>query len=157
MTKGVKYTTICQEWKSINPHLLRPWSSCKVWISYADVSKAVWHELYDHPNNSQIESDAFCALGLDVAVEESCVLDVKTGTVLIISSGPVLLFNSSLKARYLFCNWKDRLAFSSSRRSFRENTSSVLLPCISCIAGRSGTGERVCCFRYFRSSWGIFS
>ena len=39
-----------------------------------------------------------------VAVEESCVLDVKTETVLIISSGRVLVFNCSLKARYLFCN-----------------------------------------------------
>ena len=39
-----------------------------------------------------------------VAVEESCVLDVKSGTVLIISSGCVLVFNCSLKARYLFCN-----------------------------------------------------
>ena len=37
-----------------------------------------------------------------VAVEESCVLDVKSGTVL--SSGQVLVFNCSLKARYLFCN-----------------------------------------------------
>ena len=32
-----------------------------------------------------------------------------------------------------------------------------MFPCISCLAGTSGTGERVCCFRYFRSSWGIFS
>ena len=39
-----------------------------------------------------------------VAVEESCVLDVKPGTVLIISSGRVLVSNCSLKARYLFCN-----------------------------------------------------
>ena len=38
-----------------------------------------------------------------VAVEESCVLDVKYGTPLIISSGRVLVFNCSLKARYLFC------------------------------------------------------
>ena len=38
-----------------------------------------------------------------VAVEESCVLD-KSGTVLIISCGRVLVFNGSLKARYLFCN-----------------------------------------------------
>ena len=36
-------------------------------------------------------------------VQESCVLDVKCGTVLIISSGRVLVFNCSLKARYLFC------------------------------------------------------
>ena len=148
----------------INLHLLRPWSTCKVWISYADVSSAVCHELYDHPNNLQIESDAFCASGLVVmgfplweegsgkqdlrvvvgwgffvweiaacvnsgvtlkgfrrvenavvAVEESCVLDVKSGTMLIISSGRVLVFNFSLKARYLFYNWKYRLAFSSSR------------------------------------------
>ena len=39
-----------------------------------------------------------------VAVEESCVLDVKTGTPLIFSSCRVLVFNCSLKARYLFCN-----------------------------------------------------
>ena len=39
-----------------------------------------------------------------VAVEESCVLDVKSGTALIISSGRVLAFNCSLKARYLLCN-----------------------------------------------------
>ena len=39
-----------------------------------------------------------------VAVEESSVLDVKSGTALIISSGGVLGFNCSLKARYLFCN-----------------------------------------------------
>ena len=38
-----------------------------------------------------------------VAVEESCVLDAKYGTVLIISSGRVFVFNCSLKARYLFC------------------------------------------------------
>ena len=37
-----------------------------------------------------------------VAVEESCVLDVKSGTVL--SSGRVLVFDCSLKARYLLCN-----------------------------------------------------
>ena len=36
-----------------------------------------------------------------VAVEESCVLDIKSGTLLIISSGRVLVFNCSLKARYL--------------------------------------------------------
>ena len=29
-------------------------------------SSDVWHELYDHPNNLQIESDAFCASGLVV-------------------------------------------------------------------------------------------
>ena len=39
-----------------------------------------------------------------VAVEESCVLDVKSGTVHVISSGRVLVFICSLKARYLFCN-----------------------------------------------------
>ena len=39
-----------------------------------------------------------------VAVEESCVLDVKPGIAPIISSGRVLVFNCSLKARYLFCN-----------------------------------------------------
>ena len=39
-----------------------------------------------------------------VAIEESCVLDVKSGTMLIISSGRVLVFNCSLKARYLFYN-----------------------------------------------------
>ena len=39
-----------------------------------------------------------------VAVEESSVLDVKSGTALIISSGRVLVFNCYLKARYLFCN-----------------------------------------------------
>ena len=38
-----------------------------------------------------------------VTVEESCFLDVQSGTVLIISSGRVLVFNCSLKARYLFC------------------------------------------------------
>ena len=168
MTKRVKYTAICKEWKLINLHLLRPWSTCKVWISYADVSSAVWHELYDHPNNLQIEFDAFCASGVVVmgfllwkegsgkqdlrvvegwgflcqvfweiaacvnsgvtlkglrgvesavvTVEESCVLDVKSRTELNISSGRVLLFNCSLKARYLFCNWKYRLAFSWSWR-----------------------------------------
>ena len=56
-----------------------------------------------------------------VAVEESCVLDVKSGIVPIISSGRVFVFNCSLKARYLFCIWKYRLAFSSCRRSFRES------------------------------------
>ena len=39
-----------------------------------------------------------------VAVEQSFLLDVKSGTVLIISSGRVVVFNCSLKARYLFCN-----------------------------------------------------
>ena len=65
MTKRVKYTTICKEWKLINTHLC-PWRTWKVWISYADVSKAVLHELYYHPNNLQIESDAFFASGLVV-------------------------------------------------------------------------------------------
>ena len=198
MTKRVKYTEIWKEWKLIYPHLLRPWSTCKIWfeISYADfVSSAVWHKHCDHPSNLRFESDAFCASGLVVmgflvweersgkqdlrvvvgwgflfqacvnsgvtlkglrgvdnaavvAFEESCVLDVKSETPLVISSGRV-------QARYLFCNWKYRLAFSSSRRSFRESTSSML-PFVSCIAGRSGTGERFCCFRYFRISWGIF-
>ena len=66
MTKIVKYTAICKEWKLISLHLLRPWSTCKVWISYADISSAVWHELYDHPNNLQTESDALSASGLVV-------------------------------------------------------------------------------------------
>ena len=39
-----------------------------------------------------------------VAVEESCVLDVKSGTPLIISSGRVLVFNFSLKARYFYAS-----------------------------------------------------
>ena len=45
--------------------------------------------------------------GLDnaaVAAEESRVLDDKSGTVLIISFGRFLVFNCSLKARYLFCS-----------------------------------------------------
>ena len=47
-------------------HLLRPWSTCKVLleISYAEFVSSVCHEHYDHPNNLQIESDAFCASGL---------------------------------------------------------------------------------------------
>ena len=36
MTKRVKCTAICKEWKLINLHLLRPWSTCKVWISYVE-------------------------------------------------------------------------------------------------------------------------
>ena len=58
-----------------------------------------------------------------VAVKESCVLDVNSGTLLIISSGRVLtcIFNCSSKARYLSCNLKYRLAFSSSRRAFQES------------------------------------
>ena len=39
-----------------------------------------------------------------IAVEVSCVLDIMSGTALIISSGRVLICNCSLKARYLFCN-----------------------------------------------------
>ena len=39
-----------------------------------------------------------------VDVEESCVLDVKSGIALIISSDRVLVFNCTLKARYLFCD-----------------------------------------------------
>ena len=39
-----------------------------------------------------------------VAVEASWVLDVKSGTALIISSGRALVFSCSLKARYLFWN-----------------------------------------------------
>ena len=39
-----------------------------------------------------------------VAVEESCMLDFKSGTPLIIFSGRVLVFNCSLKASYLLCN-----------------------------------------------------
>ena len=66
MTKRVKYTAICKEWKLIDLHLLRPWSTCKVRVSDADVSSDVWHELYDHPNYLQIESDAFCASGIVV-------------------------------------------------------------------------------------------
>ena len=63
MTKRVKYTAICKGWKLINLHLLCPWSTCKVWISNADVSSAVWHELYDHLNNLQIESEASLRFG----------------------------------------------------------------------------------------------
>ena len=91
-----------------------------------------------------------------VAVEESCVTTGKNNQRLIISSGRVLVFSCSLKVRYPFCNWKYLLVFSSFRRSFRESKSSML-PCVSCITGRSGTGERFCSFRYFKSSWGIFS
>ena len=32
-----------------------------------EFSSAVCHELYDHPNNLQIESDAFCVSGLVAA------------------------------------------------------------------------------------------
>ena len=39
-----------------------------------------------------------------IDVEEGCVLDVKSGIALIISSGRVLVFNCTLKARYLFCS-----------------------------------------------------
>ena len=39
-----------------------------------------------------------------VAVEESCVLNVQSGTVLIISSGRGLVFNCYLKAGYLELN-----------------------------------------------------
>ena len=39
-----------------------------------------------------------------VAIEESCVFDVKSGIALIIFSGHFLVFNCSLKLRYLFCN-----------------------------------------------------
>ena len=35
-------------------------------MALADVSSAVCHELYDHPNNLQIESDGFCGSGLVV-------------------------------------------------------------------------------------------
>ena len=38
-----------------------------------------------------------------VDVEESCVLDVKSGIALIISSDRVLVFNCTLKGKYLFC------------------------------------------------------
>ena len=48
-----------------------------------------------------------------VAVKESCVLDVNSGTLLIISSGRVLTSMS--------CNLKYRLAFSSSQRAFQES------------------------------------
>ena len=67
-TRHEIYNAIWKEWR-INPHLLRPWSTSKIWleISYADfVSSAVCHEHYDHPNNLKIESDAFCASGLVV-------------------------------------------------------------------------------------------
>ena len=86
---------------------------------------------------------------------ESTVLG-NSGTALFISPGRVLEVDCSLKARYLFCNWRYRLAFSSSRSSIRDSTSSVL-PCIFCIAGRSGKGEIVCCFSYFRNSGGMLS
>ena len=66
MTQRVKYATISSKWKLINLHLLRPWSTCKVCISYVDVSLAVCHERYDHPNNLQIEFDGFYASGLIV-------------------------------------------------------------------------------------------
>ena len=47
-------------------HLLRPWSTCKVLLKifYAEFVSSACHEHYDHPNNLQIESDAFCASGL---------------------------------------------------------------------------------------------
>ena len=69
MTKSIRYTAIWKEWKLINPHLLRAWSTCKIWfeVSYADfVSSAPWHEHFDHPSNLRFESDAFCASGLAV-------------------------------------------------------------------------------------------
>ena len=47
-------------------------------------------------------------------------LDAKSGTVLIIFSSHVLVFNCSLKARYLFCSWKYRRAFSSSEDRFEK-------------------------------------
>ena len=40
----------------------------------------------------ELSFSGFC---LSVPVEESCVLDVKSGTVLLISSGRVLVFNCS--------------------------------------------------------------
>ena len=154
MIKRVKHTAIWKEWKLINPHLLRPWSSCKVWheISYADFfSSSVWHEHCDHPNTHfKNWIQRLCASGLVVmgflmweegsgfsgfweiaacvnsgvtlkglrgvenvvvAVEESCVPGVKSGTPLIICSSHVLVFNCSLKARYLFWKWKYRSSF----------------------------------------------
>ena len=74
-----------------------------------------------------------------VDVEESCVLDVESGIALIISSDRVLESKVSvlqLKIPLIFL-------IVTSRRSFRESTSSIL-PCISWIAGRSGTGKRFC-------------
>ena len=45
-----------------------------------------------------------------VAVEESCVLDVWNSADYFFRSCSFIY--CSLKARYLFCNWKYRLAFS---------------------------------------------
>ena len=179
MTKRVKYTAICKEWKLINSlffahgvflrfEFLMPTFPQLFGMSFMIIQivyklnptpfalrALLWWGFYcgRRGQESRIQGywrgEAFFVRkgewGVEnavVAVEESCVFDVKSGTVLIISSGRVLVFNCSLKARYLFCNWKYLLAFSSSRRSFRESKS-AMLPCISCIAGRSGTGERL--------------
>ena len=46
-----------------------------------------------------------------VAVEESCVLDVKSGTVLIISSGRDLVFNCSFKSQVSVLQLKVSFSF----------------------------------------------
>ena len=75
---------------------------------------------------------------------------MRSGTVLIISSGRILVFNCSLKARYLFLQLKVSPSFFFVPKIVSRKQD--MLPCISCLAGRSETGERFCCFRHFRSS-----
>ena len=74
---------------------------------------------------------------------------------LFLAGGGVYVFNCCLKVRYLFCSWRNFLAFSSSPRSLRERVLSIPL-CNRCMADRCVSVERFCYFRYLSNYWGIF-
>ena len=106
-----------------------------------------------------------------------CVLDVQSRLALILSSGRVLQFNFFFesKASVLQLKVPDVRKLSESQQCVQSVSNSTerhsfyrredrfgkahhpYCPVSLCIAGRSGTGERFCSFRYFRSFWGILS
>ena len=81
-----------------------------------------------------------------VDVEESCVFDIKFGTVLIIAFGRVLVFNCSLKARYLLQLKVSLIFFSIPKIVSRNHVIHVALYFLHNWKKRAS--ERFCCFRY---------
>ena len=156
MTKRIKYTAICKEWKLVNLPLLRPRSTCKVWISYADVSFGMSFMIiqiiyklkrrllrfvpccdgvftagggirkagFKGGDGVRLSLSSFWETCVNsgvtlkglrgvenavVAVEESCVLNIKSGTVLIISSGRVTIqYNTNFIVNFPWGLFRDK-------------------------------------------------
>ena len=92
-------------------------------------------------------------------VEESCVF-VNSGTALLISWGRVrvLEFNCFFESQVSVLQLKVSLSlFIIQQILSRKQVISVALYLWHSWKIRSGTCERFCCFRYFRSSLGISS